>query len=481
MHDLLRGYARELAGADGGRPGGQRAALTRLFDYYLYAAGDRDGHGCSPPSAIAGHALPPPPAIVPALAGEADARRGWMPNGRTWWRSPRTWPRTAGPATPPARRQRCSATSTPADTTRRRSPFTARPPGGTAYGDRSAEAGALNNLVLRSDLRQRRYAEAADYYRQAVALYRETARRGRPGQRARQPRLRRVAPGAGPRQARRPLLGTGPGPAPRDRRPARARPTRSPTSASSGLRQGQYAAGRPTSASRWRCSARSGPGRGGACAGQPRRGRAAAGPLPGGRRVPVQALALLREAGDRSSEADMLVSLGVVDLRQGRYRQASGHLQQALALLREAGDLSTQATVPSTAWANYSWPPGEPGRGAGQRYSRRSARRPGPGKNTSRPAPTTASPASSRTAATSARPAAIGAKPSASTPNSAPRRRKRSAPSSPPAPTPARRPVPDDGVAVRRAASRRDGTALRPAHPGGPGAALLGGAQGPIA
>ncbi len=43
-------------------------------------------------------------------------------------------------------------------------------------------------------------------------------------------------------------------------------------------------------------------------------------------------------AGDRTAEATALTSLGTVDMRQGRYQQATGCLQQALAVFRETGD-----------------------------------------------------------------------------------------------------------------------------------------------
>jgi DNA-binding SARP family transcriptional activator/Tfp pilus assembly protein PilF len=44
------------------------------------------------------------------------------------------------------------------------------------------------------------------------------------------------------------------------------------------------------------------------------------------------------DAGDRAGEAAALTSLGVVDIGQGRYRQATGQFQQALPLYHEAGD-----------------------------------------------------------------------------------------------------------------------------------------------
>jgi tetratricopeptide (TPR) repeat protein/transcriptional regulator with XRE-family HTH domain len=46
---------------------------------------------------------------------------------------------------------------------------------------------------------------------------------------------------------------------------------------------------------------------------------------------------------DRAAQADALTSLGLVDVHQGRYPQAAGHLQQALALSRETGDRTRQA------------------------------------------------------------------------------------------------------------------------------------------
>jgi DNA-binding SARP family transcriptional activator len=78
MHDLLRGYARELAAScDGAQE--QRAALTRLFDYYLCA------------TAAAMNVLFPaeahrrprvrPAAAEPAMPGEGDAR-AWLDRER---------------------------------------------------------------------------------------------------------------------------------------------------------------------------------------------------------------------------------------------------------------------------------------------------------------------------------------------------------------------------------------------------------------
>ena len=52
MHDLLRGYARELATAQDSEQE-RRVALTRLFDYYLHTAACRHGHAGTGRAALA--------------------------------------------------------------------------------------------------------------------------------------------------------------------------------------------------------------------------------------------------------------------------------------------------------------------------------------------------------------------------------------------------------------------------------------------
>ena len=56
-----------------------------------------------------------------------------------------------------------------------------------------------------------------------------------------------------------------------------------------------------------------------------------------------QALALFREFGDRQGEAACHARLGIASLRQDRYQQAAHNLQQALAEYREMADLAGQA------------------------------------------------------------------------------------------------------------------------------------------
>jgi tetratricopeptide (TPR) repeat protein len=56
-----------------------------------------------------------------------------------------------------------------------------------------------------------------------------------------------------------------------------------------------------------------------------------------------QALAVFRQAGDRTGEARALANLGLAESRQGRYQQAADQYLQALALHRQAGDRIGQA------------------------------------------------------------------------------------------------------------------------------------------
>ncbi len=65
-----------------------------------------------------------------------------------------------------------------------------------------------------------------------------------------------------------------------------------------------------------------------------------------------------RDTGDRAAEASALTNLALVDLRQGRYRQATSYLRKALALHRETGDRTGQAS----AWHNVGVADFEQGR-----------------------------------------------------------------------------------------------------------------------
>jgi tetratricopeptide (TPR) repeat protein len=94
LHDLVRAYAEERAHEED-RPADRRAALTRLFDHYLYGAGaamdvlyPAEGHRrpALPPRSAPGPALPDPKAALAWLDAERPtlvasclyaARHGW--------------------------------------------------------------------------------------------------------------------------------------------------------------------------------------------------------------------------------------------------------------------------------------------------------------------------------------------------------------------------------------------------------------------
>jgi DNA-binding SARP family transcriptional activator/Tfp pilus assembly protein PilF len=61
-----------------------------------------------------------------------------------------------------------------------------------------------------------------------------------------------------------------------------------------------------------------------------------------------------RQAGDSAAEAAALNALGVVAFHQGRYQQATDHLEQALALFQQTGDRNGQArTLNNLGAAGY--------------------------------------------------------------------------------------------------------------------------------
>jgi tetratricopeptide (TPR) repeat protein len=97
LHDLLRAYARELAAE--GDPAGQHAALTALFDHYLYTAVTAVT-AVFPAEASRQLRLPAPATPVPAVT-EAAAAREWLDRERAnlvdvaVYQSEHGWPRHA--------------------------------------------------------------------------------------------------------------------------------------------------------------------------------------------------------------------------------------------------------------------------------------------------------------------------------------------------------------------------------------------------
>ncbi len=172
MHDLLRAYARELA-AGHDAAGEQRAALNRLFDYYLYTAAaamdtlfpaDRSRR----PRIKAPMGLPGPPADSVGLA------RAWLDAQRanlvavTVDAADHGWPHHAARlAATLARYLEAGGHYPEAVTVHTHALVAAR-----HAGDRACEAAALISLG-HADTQRGRYEQAVSYLEQALALCRQ--------------------------------------------------------------------------------------------------------------------------------------------------------------------------------------------------------------------------------------------------------------------------------------------------------------------
>jgi DNA-binding SARP family transcriptional activator len=168
MHDLLRAYARELADTEDERD--RRAALTGLFDHYLHTA-------TAAMNTLFGAKTSRQPGVLPfaaALAPVADAKaaQAWLDAERTnlvaaaGHAADHGWPDHATRLSSTVERylklgqhlDEAITVHTHALRAARRS------------GDRSAEATALTHLGFVEWMRNR-YEPAADYQRQALALF----------------------------------------------------------------------------------------------------------------------------------------------------------------------------------------------------------------------------------------------------------------------------------------------------------------------
>jgi tetratricopeptide (TPR) repeat protein/transcriptional regulator with XRE-family HTH domain len=340
LHDLLRGYARELADVEDGEDG-QRAALTGLFDYYLYMAVTAVNAAFPAERLRLPAGQPPPPG--PPVADEAAAL-AWLAAERpslvavAVHAAGHGWP---GHAT------RLSATlfrylDTGAHYTQALAIHGSAGRAARYLGDRAAEANALNSLGV-MEQRQGRYQQATGHFEQALPRYREAGDQTGEARVLSNLGFTGFLQGRGQQAAgylRQSLdmfrdIGD---------RAGEAR-----VLASLGfvdLRQGRY----QQATSHLRQSAalcRETRDKGGEARAlgnlgevELRQGRyrQAAGYVE-------QALALFREIDDRTSQTDTLTSLGLIDLRQGRHQQAAARLRQALDLCRDTGDLSSQATA----------------------------------------------------------------------------------------------------------------------------------------
>jgi DNA-binding SARP family transcriptional activator/Tfp pilus assembly protein PilF len=294
MHDLLRGYARELAAAHGDadeRP----TALTRLFDHYLHTA-SAAMDSVFPAEQHRRPRIPAPAAPAPAVIDPAAARtwldaelanliaiavhaadHGW-PSHVTRLAATLFRYLDAGGRFPEAITIHSHARRAARDT-----------------GDRAAEATALTNLSA-IDAHQGRYQQAASHLRPALALFRE----------------------AGDRAGAARTLGN---------------------LGIVDFQQGRYEQATGDFQQSLVLFRETGDKTGearalhylGALDLQKGRYQQAASHLQ-------LALSLYREAGDRSAEAHVMATLGDLDLRQGRYQQAAERARQALALFRDTGN-----------------------------------------------------------------------------------------------------------------------------------------------
>jgi len=299
MHDLLRAYARELAGAQHGAQD-RRAALTRVFDYYLHAtAAAMDT--LVPAERHRRPSVPSSATPAPPLAGP-EAARAWLDAQR---------------ATLVAVAAHTASEGWPGHATRlatilfRYLKVGGHYPEGRAIhtsalhaarhsGDRAAQADASRSLGV-LDAWQGRYQSAADQLGQALVIFREIDDLAGEARTLGYLGIVDWWQGHYPQaagQIRRALaifraIGDQFGEA----------------GALNNLsivleKQGHY--------------------------------QQAADCLQ-------QALAISREIGHRDDEAHALDNLGVVERMQGHYQQAADHHQQALALFREISHPSSEA------------------------------------------------------------------------------------------------------------------------------------------
>ena len=293
MHDLLRGYARELAAAHGDAD--ERLALTRLFDHYLHTAAaamdlvfPAEQHRRP---RIPAPATPTPPLIDPAAArtwldGElanliaiaAHAADHCWPGHVTLLAATLFRYLDAGGHFPEAITIHSHA---------RRAAHEA--------GDRAAEATALTNLSA-TDAHQGRYQQAGSHLRPALALFRE----------------------AGDQAGEARTLGN---------------------LGIVDFQQGRYEQATGDFQQSLVLFRETGDKTGEARALH----YLGALDLQKGRYQPAadhlqRALSLYREAGDLSAEAHVIATLADLDLRQGRYHQAAERARQTLALFRDTGN-----------------------------------------------------------------------------------------------------------------------------------------------
>ncbi|MDI6105978.1 tetratricopeptide repeat protein [Actinoplanes sp. NEAU-A12] len=303
LHDLVRAYATGRA-SDEDRPPERRAALTRLFDYYLVTtAAAMDA--LYPAEKHRRPRIPPAGNLTPTLGSAANAR-SWLDTERPTLvavaahTAKHGWPHhTTGLTTTLYRyldgRHHADALTIHAhalDAAHR-------------TGDPVGQADALTNLGA-THLTMGRYGPATEYLQQALHLFQRTdssigQARALANLGAVAERLGHYWPATEHHQQALIL-----------RRRAQDRTGEASTLDDLGIihvRLGRYQAARNHH---------------------------------------ERALTICRDLHDRGGEARSLCNLGVAELLSGRYEPATGHLQQALRLFRQLGNRTGQA------WAHDS-------------------------------------------------------------------------------------------------------------------------------
>ncbi len=175
MHDLLRGYACELAAARDSEAE-RRAALTRLFDYYLHTAAA--AMDTLAPAERHWRPRTTPPRTPSPLVMDDGAARAWLDAERaslvaaTSHAAANGWPDHAKRLASTLFRYLDSGGYFPeAGVVHDQARRAAR-----QAGDRSAEASALSNLGV-VDLQQGRHRRAASHLQRALSLSREAGDR----------------------------------------------------------------------------------------------------------------------------------------------------------------------------------------------------------------------------------------------------------------------------------------------------------------
>jgi len=309
FHDLVRAYAAGRA-VDADPPPARRAALTRLFDYYLSTAAAAM-NALHPAEAARRPQIPPPATATPTLS-ELETARTWLDTERPTLIAVAAHTATQGWPTHTIRlsnvlfRYLNGGHYADAVLVHRHAHTVAR-----QLGDLSEQAWALYSLGA-VDLQTSRYEPAAARLTKALDLFRQI---GEHGGQARvlgnlgivEQRLGRYESALSRfHQALVFYRSAGD-------RIGEARALASLGDAEAGIGQHDLAADHL-----W------------------------------------QALALHRQAGYLLGEAYALYSLGEVETMQGRYAPAADHLVQSLALLLQAGDRAGEAWVHNSLGALYT-------------------------------------------------------------------------------------------------------------------------------